>query len=361
MRDSHGDAGLAGLSPACFGMVMATGIVSLAAHRLALPRIAQALFELNIAAYAVFWLLTVLRVARHPGRFFADMVDHSRGPGFFTAVAATGVLGSQCVLLAADPRAGGALLAVAGVLWVGLTYAIFAGFTIRQHKPALERSMSGTWLLAVVATQSIAVLAVLLAAHVEPAHRPAMHFLALAMWLAGGMLYIWIASLIFYRITFFPLSPADLSPPYWINMGATAISTLAGSLLIVDAPDAPLLLSLRPFLEGFTVFYWASGTWWIPLLVILSVWRHVVRRHPLHYDPLYWGAVFPLGMYAASTDEMIEAMNLHFLAFLPPAFLWLGLAAWAATFAGLVLDVLRRLVAYRAALGRDPRRGVGHH
>ena len=63
MRDSHGDAGLAGLSPACFGMVMATGIVSLAAHRLALPRIAQALFELNIAAYAVFWLLTVLRVA----------------------------------------------------------------------------------------------------------------------------------------------------------------------------------------------------------------------------------------------------------------------------------------------------------
>ena len=39
---------LAGLSPAYFGMVMATGIVSLAAYLLAMPGIAQALFQLNV-------------------------------------------------------------------------------------------------------------------------------------------------------------------------------------------------------------------------------------------------------------------------------------------------------------------------
>ena len=66
MRASRADAGLAELSPACFGMVMATGIVSLAAQRLAMPRIAQVLFELKVVAYAVLWLLTVLRMARHP-------------------------------------------------------------------------------------------------------------------------------------------------------------------------------------------------------------------------------------------------------------------------------------------------------
>jgi hypothetical protein len=58
--------------------------------------------------------------------------------------------------------------------------------------------------------------------------------------------------------------------------------------------------------------------------------------------------VFPLGMYAASTDEMIEAMGLHFLAFLPPLFFWLGLAAWTAAFFGLALDLLRRVAAHRA-------------
>src|SRR5690348_4737719 len=93
-------AGLADLAPAYFGMVMATGIVSLAANLLALPGLARTLFDLNVAVYIVLWVLTVSRLIRHPRPFFADMVDHLRGPGFFTIVAGTSVLGSQFVLLA---------------------------------------------------------------------------------------------------------------------------------------------------------------------------------------------------------------------------------------------------------------------
>jgi len=252
------------------------------------------------------------------------------------------------VVLAADYRAGTVLWVVAIALWIGLTYAIFAGFTIKERKPTLDQGISGAWLLAVVATQSIAVLSALLAAHVDQPVRLEMNFLALSMWLWGGMLYIWMMSLIFYRYTFFRFSAGDLSPPYWINMGAMAISTLAGSLLIVNAPGAPFLLSLLPFIKGFTVFYWATGTWWIPMLVVLALWRYVYRRFPMKYDPLYWGAVFPLGMYAASTDEMIEAMGLHFLGFLPPVFLYLGLAAWTAAFVAFAFDLLRRVGAFRS-------------
>jgi tellurite resistance protein TehA-like permease len=262
---------LADLSPAYFGMVMATGIVSLAAHLLAMPGVASVLFQLNIAVYAVLWILTALRLVWHPRRLFGDMVDHLRGPGFFTTVAGTSVLGSQAVLLASDYRAGAVLWIVAVVLWVGLTYTIFAGFTIKERKPTLDQGISGAWLLAVVSTQSIAVLSALLATGLDQPAKLEMNFFALSMWLWGGMLYIWMMSLIFYRYTFFPLAPGDLSPPYWINMGAMAISTLAGSLLIVNAADAPFLLSLLPFIKGFTVFYWATGSWWIPMLVILAV------------------------------------------------------------------------------------------
>ena len=345
---AHLLAELAGLSPAYFGMVMATGIVSLAADLLVMPGIAQALFRLNIVVYAVLWILTVLRMASFPHQFFGDMVDHLRGPGFFTAVAGTSVLGSQFVMLAADYRAGAALWVAAIVLWIGLTYTIFAGLTIKEHKPTLDKGISGAWLLAVVATQSIAVLSALLAAHIEQPYKLEMNFLALSMWLWGGMLYIWMMSLIFYRYTFFPLSPGDLSPPYWINMGAMAISTLAGSLLIINAPDAPFLFSLLPFIKGFTVFYWATGTWWIPMLVVLAVWRHVYRRFPMKYDPLYWGAVFPLGMYAASTHKMIAAMGFDFLGFLPPIFLYIGLAAWMAAFSGFAFDLVRRAGTFRS-------------
>jgi hypothetical protein len=61
--------------------------------------------------------------------------------------------------------------------------------------------------------------------------------------------------------TFFKFSPSDLMPPYWINIGAMAISTLAGTLLIANAAASPLLQKLQPFLLGLTILFWATATW----------------------------------------------------------------------------------------------------
>jgi tellurite resistance protein TehA-like permease len=338
----------ADLSPGYFGMVMATGIVSLAADIAGLAALARAMFWLNIVAYAVLWTLNVLRAVRHTRRFAADVIDHLRGPGFFTTVAATGVLGIQALLLAHDRAAAIVLWIGAGVLWIVVTYTIFAGMTVKARKPSLPEGINGGWLLAVVATQSIAVLGALLAPQLSPRVELAMHFLALSMWLWGGMLYIWTMSLIFYRYLFFPLAPGELAPPYWINMGAMAISALAGSLMIDNVGDAPFLASMLPFIKGFTVFYWATGTWWIPMLLVLGVWRYVVKRFPLAYDPMYWGAVFPLGMYTVSTHDLAVAMQLDFLEWIPEVSFWIALVAWAATFAGLLHDLARRARAMRA-------------
>lgn len=342
---ARADAQLAGLSPSYFALTMATGIVSIGAHLLGVPVIDVALFAVNIVAYPILWLLTGLRFARHRERLLADLVDHRTGMGFLTVVAGTGVLGTEFVLIGHSVAVGAVLLAVAAVLWVVLTYAIFTAFTITRRKPSLAEGINGGWLLAVVATQSIAVLIALLSPHWHQPLRLHANFVALSMWLWGGMLYIWIVSLIFYRYTFFRFSPSDLAPPYWINMGAMAISVLAGSLLIANTADAPFLHSLRPFLEGFTVFYWATGTWWIPIIAILAVWRYGFCRLPLSYDPLYWGAVFPLGMYAVATHRMAQAMSLDFLDFVPHVFFWISLAAWLLAFGGLLRSLRRQLTA----------------
>ncbi|MGH8122976.1 MAG: tellurite resistance/C4-dicarboxylate transporter family protein [Rudaea sp.] len=337
----HPGSGLAELSPAYFGMVMATGIVSIGAFRFGLPTLGWGLFVLNVAAYGTLWSLYMIRLVRYPNLFLHDLIDHLRGPGFFTMVAASSILGSQFLLQAAAVDGALALWIVASVLWLVLTYSIFAAFTTKEHKPTLDRGISGGWLLAVVATQSIAVLSALLAAHADQPYKLEMNFFALSMWLWGGMLYIWMMSLIFYRYTFFQFQPGDLSPPYWINMGAMAISTLAGSLLSINAVDAPFLLSLRPFIKGFTIFYWATGTWWIPMLLVLGVWRHLYKRFPLRYDPLYWGAVFPLGMYATSTLEMTHAMDFAFLGWLPKVFFAIALVAWLVVFVGMLRGLLK--------------------
>lgn len=338
MRD-----GIRQLAPSYFGMVMATGIVSNAAHLLHMPLIAMALFRLNMAAYAVLWACTILRLLYHGRELRNDLFDHAKGPGFFTAVAATCILGMQFILLQGDFRTAAILWAAAVVLWLLITYTIFATFTVKENKPGLSEGINGAWLLAVVSTQALAVLSAKLSEHFE-AHRLILNFFAFSMWLWGGMQYIWMISLIFYRYTFFKFSPGDLSPPYWINMGAMAISTLAGSLLIINTPHAPFLLSTLAFLKGFTVFYWATGTWWIPMLVILAFWRHVRKRFPLAYDPLYWGAVFPLGMYTTCTHEMAEAMDLWFLKPLPMYFIYVALAAWGLTFFGFVRHFTRLLL-----------------
>jgi tellurite resistance protein TehA-like permease len=233
-------------------------------------------------------------------------------------------------------------LAIGTTLWIGLTYTIFTALTVKRDKPPLEKGLAGSWLIAVVATQSVAVLAALIAHDWSQPLRLELNFFALSMWLWGGMFYIWIISLIFYRYTFFILSPSDLTPPYWINMGAMAISALAGARLVQNTTDAPFLASLLPFLKGFTVFYWATGTWWIPMLLMLGVWRHLIQRFPLRYDPLYWGAVFPLGMYTVATMHMAEALDLPFLLPLPPLMFAAALAAWALACAGLLWE-LRKL------------------
>lgn len=332
---------LSGLQPAYFAMVMATGIVSLAAWRQGARLVADGLLAVNVAAYVVLWLLGLVRLARFPRRFFDDMTDHSRGPGYFTWVAATCVLGSQLAVIADTYAISVGLWVWGGALWVVFVYAVFTGLSVKARKPSLADGINGGWLLAVVATQSVAVLAALIAARWPQPYRLELNFLALSMWLWGGMLYIWMIALIFYRYTFFEFSPEDLTPPYWINMGAMAISTLAGALLIGNTPQAWYLRSLLPFLKGFTVLYWATATWWIPMLVLLGVWRYGYKRYPLRYNPLYWGAVFPLGMYSVATSKMAAVMGLGFLHLLPPLFFYVASGAWALAFAGLARRLWR--------------------
>lgn len=327
---------LVGLSPASFGIVMATGIVSLACAALGLPVVGYWLFVLNVLLYAVVWGLNLARLLRHPQQMRSDAGNHGRAPGFFTAVAATGVLGEQCLLLADARTPALWLAAVAMVLWVLLSYGIFAAVMVKRGKPRLEQGLNGGWLLAVVATQSLVVLGALLAPGMAAAWQARLGLALTSLWLWGGLLYVLLMSLIFYRMVFLPLSPTDLAPPYWINMGAMAISTLAGSLLLHQAFLWPLVQELLPFVKGLTLLFWAVSSWWIPLLLVLGVWRHGLQRHPLRYEGLYWAMVFPLGMYAMATHHLSLSLEQPWLVPLAQIFMWVALSAWVLTGLGLI-------------------------
>lgn len=333
--------GLAGFFPGYFALVMATGIISIGSFLLGLRPVAYALLALNVVHFCVLWALVLLRLKRHFPLVLADLCDHTRGPGFFTLVAGTCVFGSQLVVLTGMYPAAAWLWAAGIALWVVVMYAFFTAVVTRERKPSLEAGINGAWLIAAVATQSVSTLGSFLTPHFG--YPREMMFVALAMYLLGCMLYLNIITLIFYRFTFLEFTTHSFTPPYWINMGAVAITTLAGSLLVLNAEHWSLLDELRPFVKGFTLFFWVAGTWWIPLLLVLGIWRHGYKRHPLAYDPQYWGLVFPIGMYTTSTFRLSQALDVPFLLAIPRVFIYVSLAAWLATYVGMLRAIVRNL------------------
>jgi tellurite resistance protein TehA-like permease len=325
---------LATLSPGYFAFVMATGIVSIGAELRGLHGLAVALLWVNVAAYLALWALSLARLGRYPAQVITDLTSHQKGAAFLTAVAGTNVLGSQLVLVADREGIATLLWWLGLMLWGVLLYAFLTAVTFREPKPDLATGISGIWLLLVVATESVAVLGTVVAPSIPSR---VVLFVALLAHLIGAMLYVLVIGLIFYRWTFFPMGVEQATPPYWINMGALAITTLAGSNLIRSAPRWDLLHDLVPFLTGMTILFWAFASWWVPLLVIMGIWRHGVKRVPLHYDPSFWSLVFPLGMYSIATATMIEAIGLPFGGWIPILFFWVSPAAWAITTVGMVV------------------------
>jgi tellurite resistance protein TehA-like permease len=334
-RNSHLNRVIADFYPGYFAFVMATGIVSVATYELGLIRIAWILFPLSIAGYLATWTLTLVRLLRHPQRVAGDFIDHRRGGVFFTVVAASCVLGIQVVMLARGFAIATVLWVVGVVLWFCLTYMFFTAATVRAVKPSLETGISGSWLNIVVATQSVSVLGMLVASRPSAWLIP-IQFFSLSMYLLGCMLYLLIITLILYRILFFTMHAREFTPPYWIDMGAEAVTALAGTLVISHVAPASVLYKFVPFVTGFTLFFWVTGTWWLPLLTILTIWRHVWMHYPLEYTPRYWSLVFPLGMYTTCTFNVAREFDLDFLIIISRCMIYLALLAWLVTFIGMI-------------------------
>lgn len=324
-----------GMAPANFAMVMSTGILSLALWRLGPAWAARLLHGINACLYVGLWALLLTRILRYPGAVFADLTSHLRGPGFLTIVAGTCIFGTQSVVLAQDAAAGAGLFWLGAACWVLILWGVFFAIFTQGAKPPLACGINGTWLVATVSTEALVILGAALGA--PPGwDADTVYFCLCSLFFAGVMLYIFVIVGIFLRFCFTDMDAGDSGPTYWINASAAASTALAGTALMGRAAAAPFLGMLQPAISGITLLAWATATWWVPLLALLGLWRHFVKGAPFTYSPSYWSMVFPLGMYTVCTAAVADAYGVPALMAVPRGFIFLALAAWCVTLAGLI-------------------------
>ncbi len=328
------------LSPGYFALVMATGIVSIAMQNHRVYAVSVVLLWVTVLEYSVLIAMYLWRLTAFRPAVLADMWDPARAFGYFTFVAATDVLGTR---LAVDGHHAVALvlLAAGSLAWLVLGYAVpWTAVIGHSRRPVLQYA-NGTWFIWVVASQSIAVLAAVL----EPAigsGRRELALLAVFSWSIGVFLYAVVGVFVAARLLLYDLRPLDLTPPYWVSMGATAITVVAGAR-IVQMADAPMVTATRGLIAGASVIFWAFGTWLIPALVAAGWWRHVVHGIPLRYEASLWSVVFPLGMYGVGGHYLGEADHLPIVRGIGANESWIALAAWTLTFVAMLRQLARTL------------------
>jgi len=326
--------------PVYFAWVMATGIVSLAAQELKLHGLANVLSYFNLGAYLLCVLLLAGRAVMQPRAVWQDLTSHAKGPLFLALVPATCLLGNQFLELQHNQAVARTLWVVGAVAWALLLYAMLMGTSIGQEKPGLEKGFTGGWLLLVVASQSVAVLgAKLLGSWAGPAEVGALGLLSL--FLLGAVLYVVLITVLFYRLTFVRLEGEEVGAAYWISVGASAITVLAGTALLKAMAQAGVFPDLQPFVKGLSLLFWGLSTWWLPIVTGLRLWSHLQTRPAFTYSPAYWSMVFPLGMYTLATLKLSEALPLPALRVVPTYFFYVALLAWGLTFAGMLLSLIK--------------------
>ena len=328
------------LNPGYFAFVMATGIISTGAFLLGPSWLSRALLAAASAGLVVLGVALLARVAFFRSSVAADVRAPERVFGFFTITAGIDVLGVR-LAFGGHPVATAVLACLAAGAWLVLTYGVPASLMLTRAHDSVLGGINGTWLLWVVGTQSLSLAAAVLVP-AWPSQSGLLAPVAVALWSIGLVLYLLLVSLILLRWLTVAMTPATLGPPYWILMGATAITVLAGARSMTLPTAIPVVHVTAAFVAGSSFTLWAFGTWWIPLLIILGLWRHIRRHWPLTYEPSLWSVVFPLGMYSVATLVFGKAAHLAFMEPLARFMFWVAVAAWVLVAAAFLARLARQ-------------------
>ncbi len=315
------------LSPDVFSVVMATGILSIAARNHRYWRIGNTLGVAASLGLAVLVVLVVATLAAKRRIDSWELTDPDVTLRLFTFVAACAVLDTR---LSSHLAAVRILGAVALSAWLVLVVLTVRNMSARGWV-ALRDHAHGAWELASVGSSGLAIVMAQVASH--NGHRWWL-LVAGVIWLLAIGIYGVMTWLILWRAVAERREHNGFEPDSWILMGALAIATLAGDNIHQVAPDWA-----ASGVRTATVITWVTATLWIPPLIYFGL-HHISRRpEVLQFHGVWWALVFPLGMYSVATWASARELHLRWMQTVSLVFFWNALAAWLiVAVAGLLLS-----------------------
>ena len=296
-------------TPNWFTVTMGTGVLALLLNQLPgpawLPGLAAWVWRANIALFAIFTVLYAAHWLFYP-RQAVKSLSHPVVPMFLGAIP----MGLATITNGTLVFGHDAQLALR--LWevdTGLSVLIGLGVPfamVVSQKHVLE-SMTGVWLLPIVACEVAAASGALLAPHL-PAEAAGLVLAGYGLWALSVPLAMGILTILFLRLVLHSLPPAEMAVSSWLALGPLGTGAL-GLLLLGHAAPAAFAGGKLAFLgsvaQGIGVIgglaIWAYGAWWLALAVAMTL-AH--RPHRLPFNMGWWGFTFPLGVFILATNAL---------------------------------------------------------
>jgi C4-dicarboxylate transporter/malic acid transport protein len=309
---------LRGFHPGWFGAVMGTAIVGVAAYLNpgAQPGMLHTGHVIGVAFVLAAWALACLiavpylaRIVHHRDAALADLRHPIVGALYGTFAGAITVLAvatasvgdsllsshAVVVIVAVLATVGGLVAFATGVLF---TYVLFSGDGLTAD------SANGGWFIPPVVSIIIPLTLIPLLPHVGSSAGRLLLLVGYASLGMGFFLFLLVAAVLFGRLVFHPLPPAQLAPSFWIGLGPIGVGSLA--LLRLAAAGTPFWGAQAGTVQNISLLaaamLWGFGLWWLATAVLLLV--RYLRRGRLASGVGLWAFTFPLGAFTVATLQL---------------------------------------------------------
>lgn len=289
-----------------FNTVMATVIIAVVSQLYGFERISPYFFITGLVALLSVIVFMIVRIVLFNKDAINDLLNPEKSLYFFAIISAINFAGMCFSMIFHMNLTASIFWYVAITLWVVISLSTFSILFLhgKSRDRKFEDILHGGWFFATAGTQSTALLGIIVTGEATK-NILFIHIFSFALWSIGACLYIIFIALIIFRLFFFQFKIDTLLSPYWMNMGAAALTAITGIELYqhISIMGGPFMEFL-PFLKGISLFFWSAGLWWLPFLIILAIRKQVFSKEGLVFTVGYWEIAFTLGLYAHSSNKL---------------------------------------------------------